>query len=258
MSDIKDKISNATGEAAGAAVAAGIGIAVPGPAGAIIGATIGSIISGIGSDVLSRILSKKEKERIVRVNDITIKTIEENIRAGKNLRNDEFFSNHIDERSTAEEVYEGVLLASQREYEEQKIMLLGRLYANIAFDSSVTRPIANALIKAASELTFQQLMIIKEVGILQISANIGLDPRRKNYSGIVCGLTNVAIASDILNLYHKTFIQSSNVIFDAANIIPQKLSLVGNGALLFNLMELQKTDINDCEKDIIDFLTKNV
>lgn len=257
MGDIKEKLTDAAGEAVGAAVATGIGMAVAGPAGAIIGATIGSVLGDVSSDILTRVLSKKEKERIVRVNDVTKKKIEENIKSGKSLRNDDFFSNSIDDRSTGEEIYEGVLIASQREYEERKILLFGRLYANIAFDSNITRPIANALIKEASELTYRQLMIIKDVGILQIKSARGLDPRKKNHYGEVRGLTNVSIATDILTLYHKTLIHSSTVILDAANINPALLSLVGNGTMLFNLMELQKTEVDVCEKDILDFLTKN-
>lgn len=258
MGDIKGKLANAIGASTGEAVAVGIGIAVAGPVGAIIGAGIGSVISDISNDVLSRYLSKKEKDRIVLVKDVTTEKIEENIKAGKILRNDDFFSNNINNRSTAEEIYEGVLLASQKEYEEQKVLLLGRLFANIAFDSTITRPIANALVKEASELTYRQLMIIKDIGILQITAVNGLDARRVNKSEVVCGLSNVSIATDILILYHKTLVHSSSIILDAANINPSLLSLVGNGALLFKLMELDKTEINESEKDILDFLTRKV
>lgn len=257
MGDIKDKISDATGEVAGAVVAAGIGLAIPGPAGAVIGATFGAVFSNLSSDILSRALSKKEKERIERVKEETIKTIEENEKKGKTLRNDGFFTNTIKDRSSAEEIYEGILIASQKEYEERKILLLGRLYANIAYDSSITRPIANTLIKEASELTYRQLMIIKDIGILQITAAKGIDPRRNDNSGVVRGVTNVSIASDITTLYHKTLVHSSSVILDAANINPALLSLVGHGELLFRLMELERTEIDDSEKDIMDFLTKN-
>lgn len=148
------------------------------------------------------------------------------------------------------------MIASQKEYEERKIVLLGRLYANIAYDSTITRSIANALIKEASELTYRQLMIIKHIGICQFAATKGLDPRKNNNSGRVNGLTNVSIASDITTLYHKTILHSSEVIFDAANINPAMLSLVGHGALLFTLMELDKTEIDYSEKEIVDFLTK--
>ncbi len=255
MSNFKDKMIDATGEAAGAAVAAGVGLVVAGPAGAIFGATLGSVINSISSDVLSRLLSKKEKERIDQVNKFAVKKIEENVDAGKTLREDEFFKGTVDDRSTAEEIYEGVLLASQKEYEERKIEFLGRLFGNIAFDSNITRPIANALVKEASDLTYQQLKIIKAVGALHLAAKNGLDARRVNDSNELFGITNISIASDIVELYHKTIIHSSSVILDVTSINPAELTLVGRGALLFNLMELEKTEIDDVETEVMNFLT---
>lgn len=61
MGDIKEKISNATGEVVGAVAATGIGMAVAGPAGAIVGAALGSVIGDVSSDILTRVLSKKGK-----------------------------------------------------------------------------------------------------------------------------------------------------------------------------------------------------
>ena len=55
----------------------------------------------------------------------------------------------------------------------------------------------------------------------------------------------MSIATDIPTLYHKTLVHSSSVILDAANINPALLSLVGHGELLFRLMELEITEIDD-------------
>lgn len=257
MGDLKKKLPDIAGEAAGAAVSAGIGMSVAGPVGAIVGASIGAVISSISADFFSRLLSQKEKERIDQVNKVAVAKIKENEKAGKILRGEEFFSNATNDRSTAEEIYEGVLIAAQKEYEEKKILLLGRLYANIAFDSSITRPIANALIKEASDLTYQQLKIIKVVGLLAVPASQGVDPRRKNTSNSVSGMTNVAIATDILTLYHKTMVHSSSVIFDAAGVDPSLLTLVGHGVSLFKLMELEKSEVDNIEIDIVRFLTSS-
>ena len=68
-------------------------------------------------------------------------------------------------------------------------------------------------------------------------------------------MMNVAIASDIVSLYHRTLVHSSSVILDAANINPSLLTLVGKGVLLFYLMELDKTEKDDIEVDIMQFLT---
>lgn len=247
------EIMGIVGDTVGAAITAGIGCAIAGPGGAILGTVLGSI----GGDVLSRLLSKKEKERVDRACSAAASKIEENEKCGRHLRDDDFFENVDNDRSTAEEVYEGILLAAQKEYEEKKIELLGCLFANIAYDSSITRSIANGLIKEASELSYQQLKIIKAVGVLQQSAALGDDLRRDNTTMEVRGLINVTIASDILILYHKSLVHSSEAILDAAGIKPSRLSLVGRGAHLFNLMELSKVENDDVEKAVMDFLTSD-
>ena len=142
---ISNKVKDITEEATGAVVSAGIGMAVGGPVGAVIGASVGTVIKEVYEDLLSRFLSKKERERVVLVTDIIKEKLDENIKAGKAIRDDDFFTTSKG-RSSAEEIYEGVLIASQKEYEEKKLILLGRLYANIACDKSVNRQISNATI----------------------------------------------------------------------------------------------------------------
>jgi hypothetical protein len=47
-------------------------------------------------------------------------------------------------------------MAAQREFEERKIIFLGNLVANIAFDDSITRPLANQLIS----ISYRQMCIM--------------------------------------------------------------------------------------------------
>ena len=157
---IKQSIIEGAIETSGEVISAGIGVAVAGPPGAIGGAAIGALVSHVGNELLRGILSKKETERVDQVIDSIKNTIKDNENAGKIIREDGFFLNDID-RSSAEEICEGILISAQKEYEEKKINLLGRLYANIAYDKQVTREIANALIKQANSLTYQELKVIK-------------------------------------------------------------------------------------------------
>lgn len=60
----------------------------------------------------------------------------------------------------SEELLEGVLLASRDAFEERKVEHLGRLYAGIAFDSSVSRAHGNYLIALAQRLTYRQLALM--------------------------------------------------------------------------------------------------
>ena len=54
-------------------------------------------------------------------------------------------SHNFNDRSFADEIIEGVLLAAQREYQEKKLPLYGNLLTNIAFRSDIDRVTANRL-----------------------------------------------------------------------------------------------------------------
>lgn len=247
-------VSEISGSVIGAAVGSGIGSAVAGPIGAVGGAIAGEIVEKVfvwaGSEIGNRLLSKQEEKRIANVMELAKKKIQCNLTDGKKLRDDDFF-NHINDRSTAEEILEGILLVAQKEYEERKLSYIANLYANIAFDKEINREMADALIKMSSDLTYRQIMILSVVGFSQIS---GIKRKKDAYKE-VNGLNNVCIASEIYDLYRKSLIFSTEVIFDAGGINPSKLILSGYGALLYNLMELSKTSPSDIIiLDVLKFL----
>lgn len=249
----------------GETVTAGIGALVGGPAGIVVGAIAGNAVvvslKKLAADFSHRYLSEKERQRTQSVVDLTIEQIEENRRQGKLLRDDGFFDKDTDDRSTADEIFEGTLLAAQREYEEKKLPFLARLNASIAFDGSISRPVANQLLKIASELTYRQIQILHVIGLLQFFAEteeIGplRDARLQKAYTEVSGLESVGIASDIVDLYRRSLVHSGSVMLDAGGINPSTLSLVGYGALLFNLMGLSKEPFfNEDMSDIYGFLT---
>jgi hypothetical protein len=80
--------------------------------------------------------------------------------SGKTLRQDCFFSNKINERSAAEEIFEGVLFAAEREYEEKKVKFEGNFFANIVFYPSIDRASANFLLRLAQRLSYRQLCLM--------------------------------------------------------------------------------------------------
>jgi hypothetical protein len=75
-----------------------------------------------------------------------------------------FFDDAFGERSADKEIFEGILIAAQREHQEKKLRFLGNLVANIAFHPEYDRAHTNRLIKVAEELTFQQLCILSLAG----------------------------------------------------------------------------------------------
>lgn len=235
---IIDTVTEYGGAAAGAAIGAGIGLFVAGPAGAVAGSLAGTlfenVVKKVGEEIKERKLSKAENKKVGSVYTLASENIAQKLSEGKTLRSDDFFAESKDDRSTAEEILEGTLFAAQREAEEKKLPYYSRMYANIAFSTDVTRPMANQLIKITEQLTYRQLLILNVIGTYQA---IGL-PFKKTSYGSVAGLTQVAIASEVFELYRMSLLSSSSVIFDSAGINPSALSVTGYGAHIFNLMEL--------------------
>lgn len=253
------KLIENVGSVAGGAVGGVIGTVVAGPGGAVLGAFAGTLIENtikkIGEDIKERKLSKAENKKVGSVYALASENISKKLIAGQVLREDNFFEESESDRSSAEEILERTLFAAQREAEEKKLPYYAQMFANIAFSKDVSRPIANQTIKIAEQLTYRQLLILNAIATFQIS---GI-PLKKTAYGSVVGLTNVAIASEIFELYRMSLLSSSSIIFDNAGINPSALSITGYGAHIFNLMELH-TLIPDGDNvqlmaEITEFLT---
>lgn len=248
------------GSAASAGVGAAIGGALAGLPGIVLGSLAGTAVEkafqAIGAEISSRALSQSETRKVETVYTLAKEFIAENLNNNKKLREDDFFDEKINGRSSAEEILEGTLQVAQREYEERKLKCLAKLYANIAFSTDITAPTASYLIKLAEKMTYRQIIILHCVAIAKYSP-IPIPLRKEAYKS-VSGLTNVAIASEIFDLYRSSVLMSSAVILDSAGINPSTLSIGGYGAHLFNLMELNNisddSDTLAMRADIFAFL----
>lgn len=261
MADIKEKaIDTATelgGSAAGAAVGAAIGTAVAGPLGAVGGALAGTVLEKgfqlVGNEIKKRMLSPREEQRVGAVCTYANQKISRNLVAGKMIRTDSFFEVIGEERPTNEEILEGVLLAAQKEYEEKKLKYLGNLYANLPFNVAVDSRMANMLIKIASELTYRQYVILYVVNMFQDPAYDAV-VKEEPYESL-SGFKTMTIATEVFDLYKRTLIHSSEALLDAAAINPSKLTLVGYGSLMFELMELNEIKDEPICAEIVEFMT---
>lgn len=262
MKDKKGKIIDAATDvgssAVGAAAGAGIGVLVAGPVGAIGGSIVGTaiekVIQAIGTEIKERCLSNSESRKIGTVYDQAKEKINDALRSGKMLREDDFFDETIDGRSSSEEILEGTLFAAQRESEERKLSYLANLYANINFDETISRAMANQLIKIAEDLTYRQLVILRIIGAYQKGDIAGVPPRRNVQFGSISGYNNISIASEIFDLYRKNLIFSQSAILDPAGITPSSLTVGGIGALIYNLMDLSTMQFGDDTREIVTFL----
>jgi hypothetical protein len=97
-----------------------IGGLIAGPPGMILGGASGPIITNafksLGTEIKDRFLSPREGIRIGAVYAFAINKIKENENNGQILRNDDFFESAKDKRPASEEILEGTILSSQREF----------------------------------------------------------------------------------------------------------------------------------------------
>ena len=236
-----------------------VGTAIAGPLGSVLGALAGAGmeygLTTIG-DYMSDALSKNEVQKVLSALDYATKRYKERILAGDIPRNDGFFDNKEGERSDDKEVLEGIIYASQREFEEKKIKYIGIMYANIAFRDDISRTEANQLIRVAEDLSYKQLCLIASLAIIQKSKQGGVNLALKKAFQTISGYSKIALATELFGLYTSGYISSSSAIFDPAGICPNDLSLTGISAQLYELMELSTLENRPYEiADSLTFLT---
>jgi len=141
------------GQTAGAAVSL-----LTGPVlGAGVSVVLGNVFERVGLELYDRVLGPRQGARAAGALDVALVRVQERREAGDPLREDGFFDAGPDGRTDAEEVLEGTLLTAANAYEERKVAHIGSLYANLAFDPSVSAAHANFLLRMADRLTYRQL-----------------------------------------------------------------------------------------------------
>lgn len=256
---IIDAVTDFAGPAIGATAGFGIGLVFAGPAGAAVGSLAGTAIEKAiewaGNEIKERRLSTAENRKIGSVASAAVLKIDQNLKAGMTFRKDDFFEEKIGDRSSAEEILEGTLLAAQRENEEKKLPYLANLYANINFTEAVNRPMANQLLKFASDITYRQLVILSVIGKCNYGM-VELSLRTKPFRGF-SDYHDMSIAADIFDLYRRSLLISSSAILDAASFTPSLLVIQGMGELLFRYMELDALSSDDISDSVITFLVND-
>lgn len=226
---------------AGASGAISSTLGMIGPEGAAIGGMVGKgieiALSKVGQDISERHLSTREKVRLGAVLVIAAEGIRQRLERGERLREDGFFDEKQSGRSDAEEVAESVLLKVQREPEEKKIQYMRYLLSSIVFDQQIGVHMAHQLIKAAEQLTYRQLCILK---LCAVKDRFGL--RDKDYAGLARRTVRNAVYSlltECLDLCDRGYInvKGQSVIFPS-DIAPKHMHMEESGSDLFHLMKL--------------------
>ena len=222
------------------------GFVLGGPEGAVVGGAVGSSAAmgfrWLGTEISSRFMGPREHQRIGYVFTLAASEIAMRIENGEAVREDGFFDERSDSRSDAKEVWEGILMKSQRESEEKKLPFMAHLLASVAFDASVSPNMAHQLTKAAEELTYRQLCIIK---LSAVKEQFVL--RSEDYRGHGdFSRELLQILYEYHDLYNRGLVNfGGDVAFGPSDVKPGATVVQGHGAELLNLMQLRKIPIDD-------------
>ena len=234
------------GSGAGAAASAALGLLIGGLGGAVIGGIVAKGfeigLSKVGQEISERHLGTREKIRVGAALTIAAQEIRQRLESGETLREDGFFDEKQSGRSDAEEVAEHVLLKSQREPEEKKIQYMGYLLASISFDSQISVHMAHQLTKAAEQLTYRQLCVLK---LCAVKDNFELrDNNYRERESFENDLYDVLY--ECSDLYNKEYIHfgldtitfEPNVLSKLRSVKPSGMAFQRIGDYLYNLMKL--------------------
>jgi hypothetical protein len=234
---------------AGGAVGGALGYLITGPAGAVVGSASGPAaavaLRYLASEFKQRVLGPREEVRVGAVIAFAGDKIRQNVQQGQRVRQDEFFEEELGERSTADEVFEGVLLAAQREPQEKKIRFYGNLVANIAFHPEIDRDQATFLISLGESLSYRQLCLLRLFAV-----NNKFRLREKDYrEGGLSGAKRIALVQEIYSLTGRGLLSAGGeAVLGVTDIIPGKMSVQGVAATLHSLMELQEISSQDLNR----------
>lgn len=255
LPDIIDFAKGSATLAAGAVV----GTTIAGPIGGIIGGIAASglevVIRKFVSKHIHPNLSINELNRLDKVlSHFNTKMIQNlSVGGGKILRQDCFFSNKINERSAAEEIFEGVMFAAEREYEEKKVKFEGNFFANIVFEPNIDRASANFLLRLAQRMSYRQLCLMA----LFVQRD-KFTLRDKDYRSEEGFNDNIlfALLQDIYELYSLNMLAiDGHAMVSAFDIIPAKMVIFGPAKPLYSLMDLEEIEQSDINA-IAEQLTK--
>jgi len=148
------------------------------------------------------------------------------------------------DRSTAEEIFEGVIFAAQREHEEKKLKFLGNLFANLAFNPQFDRTQSNLLIKIAQRCSYRQLCLLALFN--EKRPTLRKEPYEKEPGQVILGQNLIPLLTELIELCTQGLIfRGNNMVSYLGAIAPAEMKSGGGGPVLYRMMELWDIDQND-------------
>jgi hypothetical protein len=208
-------------------------------------------LRGLALEFRERVLGHREEVRVGAAISFASAKINEKLENGERLRDDGFFTDEHDNRSTAKEVFEGVVLAAQREAEEKKVRLYGNLLANLAFESGIDRSQANFLLRLGEDLSYRQLCLLSlfAQNTLLHGGNNRLNLRTGDYRedwNTVATFDLLVLLQEVYDLYQRGIVTNGwSAMISTTDANPSQMSPVGAATNLYNLMELGTVSVHD-------------
>jgi hypothetical protein len=193
-----------------------------------------------------RALSDWERERTAAVVLVAAHRLDENLRAGFGVREDDFFVASRDRRAPSDEAAEAILLVAQREHEEAKLPFLGNLLTGVAFRDGIDRAQVNSLVRLAAGLSHRQLCLLD---VFSHTERLELRLTDYNEQGRI-PFAVVAVLQDVFEMVRMCLVfQTNGDPITLRDLTPGRMTVAGMGAMLFKLMGL-----NHLEPEAIDDL----
>ena len=245
--EIKHYLEKGT-EIAGGAVGSAIGL-MGGPVGAILGGALGAaFVVGI-KEFIHRQMSNRQEMRVAASTAYILTGVNSKLNNGAKIRKDAYFE-HDQGRSSAEELFEGILIKCKDEYQEKKIVYISKIFENVIFDESLDAETINYVLSSAENFSYRKLCIISFFGRKQEfdCSNLMVEGY-DHYENAIFSKTLELLLQDTYELVNLGIIDTDNtVIFNRYSIMPAKFVLTPLGEVHFDLMCLQDIPIVELQQ----------
>lgn len=260
--NIKKTIDN-TQEYIGEGIAFTVNMVLSDPtgiSGTVAKTVYGKSIQALADKIDPCQLTECEKKRVENCMVSSIERIAERINNGDELRKDDFFKEKPNGKTDAEEVFESIVVASQRESQEMKQIFYGNMLANIGFVDYLDADEFNFLLKVFEKLTYRQCLILAVFYMNYIQKVNNIATVFKGYNPIQgenIKSKQWIFYQEILDLYQKSLLFDGKILFNITQLIPSDIYTYGLGEQIVLLAGLDKIveNKNLTTKHLEDFKT---
>jgi hypothetical protein len=206
----------------------------------VLGGAFGAaFVIGV-KELVNRQLSSRQEIRVAASASYVYTDVQERLQQGDQVRHDFFFNNGG--RSSAQELFEGILLICKDQYQEKKIYYTSKIFEKTAFDDAITPEIANQVLIAAEGFTYRKLCVIAFFARkAKFDATLLMKDPYSLYDDSIFGVNLESLIQDVYDLSRLGIIDTAtNALLSRHDIIPYQFTLTVLGQLHFNLLQLSK------------------